>query len=90
MRLPEAERALAEVREMEAYGCLTRMHVVRLLAPSLPREDHLKDIDFSAAGVAERSRAGYADTMAVLEAAPWEGEFDALEGFILHEAMPAP
>jgi NTE family protein len=25
--------------------------------------------------------------MRVLESAPWRGEFDPLEGFVLHEAM---
>ncbi len=89
MRLPEADRALPEVRALEAYGCVTRMHVVRLLAPSLANEDHQKDIDFSPAGIEQRRNAGYADTMAVLEASPWDGDFDPLEGFVLHEATPA-
>ena len=44
--LPEELRDSEEVRELAAYGCLTRMHVVRLLAPRLDNEDHTKDIDF--------------------------------------------
>src|SRR3954447_16584741 len=32
-RLPERERGDAAVRELMSYGCPTRMHVVRLLAP---------------------------------------------------------
>ena len=64
------------------------MHVVRLLAPSLEGEDHTKDIDFSPAGIRSRREAGYADTSRVLELAPWSGEFDPIEGFILHEARP--
>lgn len=32
-RLPEAERESAAVHELRRYGCQTRMHVVRLLAP---------------------------------------------------------
>ena len=47
-RLPEAKRNSATVRELAGYGCPTRMHVVRLLAPQLDRENHTKDIDFSA------------------------------------------
>jgi NTE family protein len=85
-RLPAAERRTAAVQELAAYGCLTRMHVVRLLAPSLDGEDHTKDIDFSSAGIRTRREAGYADTRRVLDAAPWCGEFDPVEGFILHEA----
>jgi NTE family protein len=91
-RLPEAERQRPEVREMAAYGCLTRMHVMRLLAPRLDREDHTKDIDFSREGIRARWRVGYEDTRAVLSLAPWEKDVDPIEGFYLHElrrmAMP--
>jgi NTE family protein len=84
-RLPEAERVKPEVKTMAAYGCLTTMHVVRLLAPKLMGEDHTKDIDFSASGIRMRREAGYADTQRALRQRLWEGEFDQLEGFILHE-----
>jgi NTE family protein len=87
-RLPPEERESRAVRELSAYGCLTRMHVVRLLAPPLDGEDHTKDIDFSPAGIRRRWEAGYADTNRVLALAPWSGEFDPVEGFILHEARP--
>ena len=83
--IPEELRNSDEVRELTRYGCLTRMHVVRLLAPSLANEDHFKDIDFSPAGIRERWDAGYAHTREVIEQAPWRGEFDSLEGVILHE-----
>jgi NTE family protein len=36
-RLPESERSDPAVRELMSYGCSTRMHVVRLLAPQLDR-----------------------------------------------------
>ncbi|HEY0420998.1 MAG TPA: DUF3734 domain-containing protein, partial [Acetobacteraceae bacterium] len=85
-RLPHNERD-DTVRELAAYGCLTRMHVVRLLAPGLDGEDHTKDIDFSPAGIRARRAAGYEAASRIIEAAPWEGEFDALEGIILHEAQ---
>ncbi len=75
-----------EVRELSSYGCVTRMHVVRLLAPTLAGEDHSKDIDFSASGINGRWQAGYSDTKRVLEQAPWTHEFDPLEGLIIHEA----
>jgi NTE family protein len=84
--LPDDRRRNNEVAEMAAYGCLTRMHVVRLLAPALDHEDHSKDIDFSAAGIRRRREAGYGDTMRTLEKAPWRNPVDELEGFILHEA----
>ncbi len=52
------------------YGCLTRMHVVRLLAPRLDNENHTKDVDFSPSGIRMRWEAGYADTSARSKQAP--------------------
>lgn len=85
--LPTERRQSPEATELAAYGCPTRMHVIRLLAPALAGEDHSKDIDFSPSGIRARREAGYADTLRTLEAAPWRGDFDPLEGFILHEAV---
>jgi NTE family protein len=84
--MPETQRQSDEVRELSEYGCLTRMHVVRLLAPTIDGEDHMKDIDFSSAGIRARWEAGVADTRAVVAKAPWLGEFDPIEGVVLHEA----
>jgi len=84
-RLPESERADPAVRELTSYGCRTRMHIVRLLAPQLDRETHTKDIDFSSKGIMQRWEAGLAHTKAALERAPWKGEFDPLTGVVLHE-----
>jgi NTE family protein len=83
--VPAELRNSAAVRELASYGCPTRMHVVRLLAPSLDHADHTKDIDFSPSGVRQRVEAGYANTMRALEQAPWQGEFDPLDGVVLHE-----
>ena len=84
--LPEEKRRDNHISELASYGCLTRMHVVRLLAPALDHEDHSKDIDFSASGIKRRREAGYRDTMETLEKAPWRAPVDELEGFVLHEA----
>jgi NTE family protein len=83
--VPEYERQGMRFREMAAYGCLTRMHVVRLLAPRIDGEDHTKDIDFSRAGICKRWEAGFSDARKALEAAPWEADVDPIEGFYLHE-----
>ena len=85
--LPEAERSSAAARELASYGCQTRMHVVRLLAPQLDRENHTKDIDFSPDGIKQRWNAGYAHTRSVLSRAPWVGDFDPLSGIVFHEHM---
>ena len=69
---------------------MTQMHLVPLMAPRLENENHMKDIDFSARGIAMRREAGYAAAMRALERAPWLGEFDPVEGVFLHESMPDP
>src|SRR5215468_9924963 len=83
--IPEEERTSEAVRDLAEYGCLTRMHVMQLLAPRLDNENHTKDIDFSPSGIRLRWEAGYADTRRALQRAPWNDACDPLEGVILHE-----
>jgi len=85
--IPEDKREHA--LDLAAYGCLTRMHVVRLLAPRLDNESHNKDIDFTPSGIRRRWDAGYADTQSALQRKAWEDDCDPLEGIILHELMEA-
>lgn len=84
--MPERQREIPEVREMAGYGCGTFMHIVRLKAPRLDHEDHLRDIDFSSAGIHARWQAGYADTMRMLERRPWEATVDAMAGVAVHDS----
>jgi NTE family protein len=84
--IPETARGSEAVRELLSYGCLTRIHVVRLLAPRLDNEDHTKDVDFSPSGIRKRWQAGYGSTRRAIERAPWQAEVDPLEGAILHES----
>jgi NTE family protein len=83
--IPDDVRKDSSVADLSKYGCLTKMHVVRLLAPRLENENHTKDIDFSPEGVGRRWEAGYADTSRVLQRKAWEDACDPLEGIILHE-----
>lgn len=85
--VPDDAATPEDLAMLRSYGCETRMHVVRLLAPQLDNEDHTKDVDFSPAGISERWAAGYAHTCQMLESAPWRAPSDPLEGLILHEAM---
>lgn len=84
-KLPDDVRQSSDARALAGYGCQTRMHVVRLLAPPVAGEDHTKDLDFSPSGIAGRWASGYADTLSVLRQRPWTHPHDPLEGFILHE-----
>ena len=80
-RRPPAElRRREDFHDLCAYGCRTTMHVIRLLAPRLAHDDHSKDIDFTAEGIAARWQAGLDDTRTALAAAPWEVPVDPLQG----------
>lgn len=87
-RLPAAARADPEVRELLSWGCSTTMHLCRMYAPRLPGEDHCKDIDFSALGIALRREAGYRNTQKMLEERPWRQPHDPLEGVLMYGAPP--
>ena len=76
-----------DLEYLASYGCVTKMHVIRLMAPALDNEDHSKDVDFSPSGIRGRWQAGYRDTLSTLEQAPWRADADPLEGFILHETL---
>jgi NTE family protein len=84
-RLPDKVRETPEVRELASWGCGTTMHVVRLIAPKLDGEDHTKDIDFTASGIASRWQAGYLDTRRMLDASPWRVSVDPIEGVLIHD-----
>ena len=89
--VPEKEkRDHPEVKELAGYSCRTRMHVVRLLGAAPENESHIKDIDFSPAGIRSRWEAGYANTKRALARQAWLDEYDVLEGVILHELEPEP
>jgi NTE family protein len=85
MLSPEVQ-ATPRVRDLAAHGCVTQLHVVRLLAPTVRGEDHAKDIDFSPSGIRARWDAGYLDTTRVLAKEPWNKPVDITQGFHLHQA----
>jgi NTE family protein len=85
--IPEKVRATEAVQELAGHGCLTQIHLVRLLAPTLGAEDHTKDIDFDRAVIRARWQAGYQNTREVVARAPWKDPVDPFEGFVLHDAV---
>ena len=89
LKLPKSTLDAEEARELARWGCGTTMHVVSLKAPRLGDEDHTKDIDFSAAGIGARWRAGYDDTMRMIALRPWQLPVDPIEGVAIHELPPA-
>jgi NTE family protein len=83
-QIPPAKRKDPKVAELASWGCGTTMHVAHLVAPRLDGEDHTKDIDFTGGGVHARRAAGYADTLRMIERAPWKAAADPIEGVIEH------
>jgi len=83
-QIPAAQRRDPKVEELASWGCGTTMHVAHLLAPRLDGEDHTKDIDFTTGGIRVRREAGYADTVRMVEKAPWLEASDPIEGVIEH------
>jgi len=84
-QLPEGKRQAPENKALAGYGCYTRMHVVRLLAPGLGHDDQFKDVDFSADTIKTRWQAGYANAGNAIRRAAWTGTFDPLDGIVVHE-----
>jgi NTE family protein len=84
-RLPESERESPEVQKLARYGCGTTMHIVRLNAPRLDGEDHMRDIDFTNRGISARWQAGYADTARTLDRRPWDVPIDPMVGVAVHD-----
>ncbi|PRC91966.1 patatin-like phospholipase family protein [Solimicrobium silvestre] len=87
-QLPASKQNEACVKELTAWGCGTTMHVAHLVAPRLDDEDQSKDIDFSFTGVNARRAAGYADTLRMIERAPWREGNDSIEGIIEYRSCP--
>lgn len=84
-RLPESVKDDPEVGKLASYGCATRMHLVKLVAPRLDGEDQSKDIDFTSAGIGARWEAGYIATRRMLERKPWQQGEGFLDGIVVHE-----
>jgi NTE family protein len=85
--VPEYLQDHDEVRALTAFGCPTRMHVVRLLAPPSENDDHTKDVDFSMSGIRRRWDAGYEKTKTAIKRAPWTEHDKTMEGVFLHDVI---
>ena len=84
-RLPPELQSDGVCSDLLSAGCSTTMHLCRLHAPRLPGEDALKDIDFSAAGIEQRRRAGFSDMHDLLQQQPWNLPHDPLDGIVVHD-----
>ena len=80
--------ARPELREMASYGCGTVMHLMRLMAPRLPDEDHTKDMDFNTARIRLRWQAGLHDARRMLAQQAWLAPVGPMEGLAVHDLPP--
>ena len=87
--LPAAALSRPDLREMAGYGCGTVMHLMRLVAPRLPDEDHTKDMDFNTARIASRWHAGLTDTRRAIAQQAWLAPVGAMDGLVVHDLEPA-
>lgn len=88
--LPPAALAQPELRKMTSYGCGTVMHLVRLVSPPLPGEDHTRDMDFNSASIRARWRAGLEAARRAIAQQAWQAPVGPTEGLIIHDAPPGP
>lgn len=84
-QLPASALARPEVRDMAGYGCGTVMHLMRLVAPRLPDEDHTKDMDFNAARIHLRWQAGLDDARRTLARQAWLEPVSPMDGLVVHD-----
>lgn len=83
--LPAASRSRPELRELMAYGCSTVMHLMQLIVPRLPDEDHTKDLDFNRDRIEARWQAGLHDGRRTLARKAWRAPHDPMAGLIIHD-----
>jgi len=84
-RLPPEAQKDPHLNELGDLGCVTTMHIVRLVHRSEPGELASKDYEFSADSVREHRAAGYRDALAVLQNPTWLEPVPPDVGVVVHE-----
>jgi NTE family protein len=83
--VPAAKRNSREVKALADQGCSSSINIVRLIMKALPDDDHLKDIDFSAATLKKRWAAGQNDVARMFKHKQWLTPLPAGVGMAIHE-----
>jgi NTE family protein len=86
--LPAKARTEQTARELEALGCGSTLHVVRL--PYAGRDWNMaaKDINFSEGSMQWRWDQGYLDAQRAIKAAGWLGFVSEDTPLVVHELPP--
>jgi NTE family protein len=87
--LPESEKNAERDAQLQALGCGTTMHIVRL--PYAGRDWHMaaKDINFSKGSIDWRWEQGYQDALRAITAADWRTFVTEETALVMHE-LPLP
>ncbi len=83
--LPAAALARPKLSELASYGCDTVMHLIRLVAPPLPGEDHTRDMDFNTSSIQTRWQAGLAGARRAIAQKAWQHPVGPMDGLIVHD-----
>jgi len=86
--LPPAARSRPQLQQMVSYGCGTVMHLMNLVVPRLPEEDHTKDMDFNSASIRSRWSAGVSDVRRAIAQRAWLKPVDVMQGLVVHNLEP--
>jgi NTE family protein len=86
--LPDQEKSAQAARELDAMGCGSTLHVVRL--PYAGHDWHMpmKDINFSKGSIEWRWDQGYRDATRAIQAAGWLAFVTEDTPLVLHELPP--
>jgi NTE family protein len=84
-QLPPDAQKDSHLNQLGDLGCVTTMHIVRLVHRSEPGELASRDYEFSADSVREHRTAGYRDALAMLEKPTWLEPAPPDVGVIVHE-----
>lgn len=86
--LPDQEKSAQAARELDAMGCGSTLHVVRL--PYAGHDWHMpmKDINFSKGSIEWRWDQGYRDATRAIKAAGWLAAVTEDTPLVLHELPP--
>ncbi|MES2831280.1 MAG: patatin-like phospholipase family protein [Pseudomonadota bacterium] len=88
-QLPAALKTSEDSRMLEALGCNTTIHIVRIPYGGQDWGMAAKDINFSKGSLEWRWQQGYQDGSRAVEQAAWLQKVDDDVGVVVHELQPA-
>lgn len=88
-KLPAAMKNSEDTKMLEALGCNTTIHIVRIPYGGQDWQMAAKDINFSKGSLEWRWQQGYQDGSRAIEQAAWLQKVDDDVGVVVHDLQPA-